>query len=164
MYETLYRKLKGDQPPFHQKVLRMNYAIPLGQVYQAAMHCLEAVHADEMLFLAPDFLECSQWVSRERVTAAKIQFYRAVFAVAVPMGQRYPGAWTGVFDAGEGWYLRLFAEDPEDVSQGEVMCGNFELYAPDEQLLQAKEAVAKTVEGHLLTEGAKGYLEEITEA
>lgn len=163
MYAAFYQKLKGDQPPFHQKVLRMNYEIPIGQIYQAVLRCFEAIGAEETLLFAPDFLECEVPVTQEAYSVPRDSFYQAVFAHVIPMGQRYPGARTGVFDQTGDWYLRLYAEDPEDVSQGAFLCGNFELYASDEMLQRAEQAVKKTVEGHLITEGAKTYLEEIME-
>ncbi len=163
MYLALYQKLKRDQPPFHQKVLRMNYEIPVGQVYQAASRCFQAVGARGTLLLAPDFLECEIPVTQELFSVSREHFYQAVFAHVIPMGQRYPGARTGVFDGSGAWYLRLYAEDPADVSRGSFLCGNFELYAPDEALKAAEQFIGKTVEGHLITEGAKKYLEEIME-
>lgn len=164
MYDTMYEKVKNDQSPFHQKVLRLNYHIPIGEVYKAITRCFQAVKAEETLIFAPDFLECVIPVTEEAYTVARDSFYQAMFSHVVPMGQKYPGARTGVFDQTENWYLRIFAEDLEDVSEGEFLCGNFELYAPDELLEAAEQAVAKTVEGHLLKEGAKKYIEEITEA
>ncbi len=164
MYHTMYEKLKGDFSPFHQKVLRLNYHIPIGEVYKAINQCFRAVKAEEELIFAPDFLECAIPVTEEAYTVPRDTFFQAMFSHVVPMGQKYPGARTGVFDQTEGWYLRLFAEDVDDVSEGEFLCGNFELYAPDELLEAAEQAVAKTVEGHLLKEGAKKYIEEITEA
>lgn len=164
MYHTMYQKVKNDQSPFHQKVLRLNYSIPIGDVYKAICRCFTAIKAEEELIFAPDFLECAIPVTEEAYTVPRDTFFQAMFSHVVPMGQRYPGARTGVFDRSENWYLRLYAEDLEDVSAGEFLCGNFELYAPDELLDAAFSELEKTVEGHLLKEGAKKYIEEITEA
>lgn len=164
MYQELFQKLRENQPPFHQKVLRLNYNVPIGQVYKAVCCCFEAVGAEETLIFAPDFLECEIPVTEEAYTVSRSSFFQAVFSHVVPMSRRYPGAGTGVFDQSGNWYLRLLTEDLEDVSPGDFLCGNFELYAPDEALQAAKRSVAETVEGHLLVEGAKKYIEEITEA
>lgn len=164
MYRTMYQKAKEDLPPFHQKVLHFNYPIPIGEIYQAICCCFEAVGAEQELIVSPDFLECDIPVTNEADTVPREHFYQAVFSHVIPMGKKYPGAGTGVFDRSENWYLRLFSEDLEDVGTGEFLCGNFELYASDSVLQAAAQAVSKKIEGHLLTEGAKKYIAEITEA
>ena len=164
MYYSMYEKVRNDQSPFHQKVLRLNYHIPIGDIYKAITLCFRSVDAEEELMFAPDFLECAIPVTEEGYTVPRDTFFQAMFSHVLPMGKRYPGARTGVFDKSGTWYLRLFAEDVDDVSEGEFLCGNFELYAPDDVLEKAEQAVAKITQGHLLKEGAKKYIEEITEA
>ena len=90
-------------------------------------------------------------------------FFDAIFQYALPVGLKYPGAKTGIFDKSLKWYIRLFIDDPDNVKEGEFLTGNFEFYTSDNFIEKAKTGVESRIEGHLISEGAKKYLEQIGE-
>ena len=49
------------------------------------------------------------------------------------------------------------------VKEGEFLTANFEFYTSDNFIGKAKEGVEKRIEGHLIVEGAKKYLEQVGE-
>ena len=163
MNRIIYEKIVQNVAPFHQKVLRLNYDIPLGELFSLIRIYLKAVGADSLLYTTPDFLECGIRFSEEVKVFDRDSFVKGVLSYATPMGARYPGAKTGVFDKNQKWYLRLFVDDPENVSGDEFLSGNCELYAQDARLAVARQEAEQKINGHFLLEGAKKYIELIEE-
>ena len=163
MNRIIYEKIVQNVAPFHQKVLRLNYDIPLGELFSLIRIYLKAVGADSLLYTTPDFLECGIRFSEEVRVFDRDSFFKGVLSYATPMGARYPGAKTGVFDKNQKWYLRLFVDDPENVSGDEFLSGNCELYAQDAWLAVVRQEAEQKINGHFLLEGAKKYIELIEE-
>ncbi len=163
MNKIIRDKIMLDEEPFHQKMLRMNYDIPLGEVYKCIKMCFDAVGANDDIYVTPDIYEYSSECVSEIKTFDKATFFDAIFQYALPLGLKYPGARTGIFDKTLKWYIRLFIDDPANVAEGEFLTANFEFYTSDNYIDKAKESIEKRIEGHLIAEGAKKYLEQIGE-
>ncbi len=163
MIKKIRDRIVLDTEPFHQKMLRMNYDIPLGEVYKCIKLCFDAVGADENIYVSPDIYEYSEACVDEIKVFDRDSFFEGIFQYALPMGLRYPGAKTGIFDRSLKWYIRLFVEQPENVKEGEKLPANFEFYTSDSFIGSAQEKIQNTIEGHLISEGAKKYLEQIGE-
>ena len=163
MNKLIRDKIMLDEEPFHQKMLRMNYDIPLGEVYKCIKICFDAVSADENIYVTPDIYEYSSDCLSEIKVFDRDTFFDAIFQYALPIGLQYPGAKTGIFDKTLKWYIRLFIDEPDNVKEGEFLTANFEFYTSDNFIGKAKEGVEKRIEGHLIVEGAKKYLEQVGE-
>ena len=163
MNKLIRTKIMLDEEPFHQKMLRMNYDIPLGETYKCIKICFDAVGADENIYSTPDIYEYSSDCIDEIKVFDRDTFFDAVFMYALPIALKYPGAKTGIFDKSLKWYIRLFVDDPENVSGDDLLSANFELYTSDNYIEAAKSKIERQIEGHLILEGAKKYLEQIGE-
>ncbi len=163
MNKLIRTKIMLDEEPFHQKMLRMNYDIPLGETYKCIKICFDAVGADENIYCTPDIYEYSSDCIDEIKVFDRDTFFDAVFMYALPIALKYPGAKTGIFDKSLKWYIRLFVDDPENVSGDDLLSANFELYTSDNYIEAAKSKIERQIEGHLILEGAKKYLEQIGE-
>lgn len=163
MNPIIYRKIMEGVPPFHQKMLRMNYDIDLGEVMTALRLIFPAIGAEELLYTTPDRWECDQPLCEEVKVFSRDTFFQAVLTYAAPMPLRFVGGKTGIFDQTFSWYLRLFADDPANVAPDELLCGNFELYTDDTRLQAAYDALHKKISGHLIVDGAGKYLAELRE-
>ncbi|MBC7765490.1 MAG: hypothetical protein H7Y41_03310 [Hyphomonadaceae bacterium] len=157
MYDKAYLRLLGQQIPFHQKVLRFNYDLPLSVLCEVLGRILNRLPITQLLW-ARDLWEFEGRTVREAqpitidTLTHKALLYEAVTSLE--------DAHFAVFDQAMGWYMRIHVERHENLGVDEQENGNLLLFCCDEWIAPIQKALCD-IEGHLILEGAKKFLEEM---
>ena len=156
MYNDISEKIKEGVFPFHQKVLRFNYDIPVESLKRALEIVFE--HFDsQQLCIASDFFE----YSNQTVLSYQMMPLKDFYNRLETCGLKDEMVKTGVFDPNISYYIRLYIENEKEISQGLLQSGNFELYTKDNDIQVIYDKIHEEIPAHLLLDGAKKYLDEI---
>lgn len=156
MNQKMFALWVNCKPPFHQKVVRCNYEIPEPMLKK----CVELSLKDASeLFCCDDYLEISYQVEESARCISK----QELLARFTELVQKPRGTALGIFDESHSFYLRVFLAPKEEFLPREEACGEFELFGGEERMRQVHRTFCDTVDAHFIIEGAKTYLDEISE-
>ncbi|WHH59028.1 hypothetical protein [Petroclostridium sp. X23] len=166
MYDKVYERVLRSMTPFHNKVLRFNYDLPLehlGKALKTVMIKIEKCFCSQVVYKAQDRLEYDGRAVREHEEIKLSDLY-AIFEDEQRLyllGNEYEWMKVGLFGEELDWYLRIFIEDDNNLGESELRTGNMEIYVCDEVMQLILKDVEGLQMGHILLEGAKKYIEEI---
>ena len=156
MNKEIFTLWVNCKPPFHQKVVRSNYEIPEPLLKK----CVELVLEDTSeLVYCDDFLE----ISYQTLSTANSISKQALLDRFTELVQKPRGTAVRIFDKSHSFYLRIILAPKEEFGTDEMFYGGFELYGEEEQMQQVYNVFCKEINAHFILEGAKKYLDEISE-
>lgn len=150
--------------PFHNKVLRFNYDLPLEQLSSdltTILLIIQRIYPGDEVLKTEDRQEWDQMLTKhcEKMSFEGLLEVTRDTEKLYHFGYESPWIRVGLFNNKMDWYLRLFLEKDEHLSKGERRCGNLELYAAEDVILSAQKALEGCL-GHLIAESARKYVEE----
>lgn len=156
MNQKIFSLWVNCKPPFHQKVVRSNYEIPESLLKK----CVEIALEDRAaLQCCDDYLE----VSYQVVGSAQSISKQDLLTHFIQLAQKPRGTALGIFDESLSFYLRVFLAPKEEFAPGAEACGGFEFFGGEERMRQVHRIFCNTIDAHFIIEGAKTYLDEISE-
>lgn len=161
MYNKVFKRYISYNVPFHQKVLRFNYDVPLDSVIKAVKIILLSVSSGE-IFVCRDNLEYS---TETLDFAEKLQKQELLHRIENNIWEfkaENSMVKTAFFDKEITFYLRLFIDDKGNKSHNEEYSGNIMLFTSDSAIFPICEKISKEISAHILLDGAKNYLDEIS--
>lgn len=144
------------KPPFHQKVVRTNYEIP--EPYLKKCVDLALKNVSELL-CCDDYLEVSYQTLETTLSISKSEFFMRFTELV----QKPRGVTLGLFDETRSFYMRVYLAPREEFRQNEPYCGGLELFGEEAAMRRIYHTLCNEIDAHFILEGAKKYLEEISE-
>jgi len=155
MYFKLYERFICGRTPFHNRMLRSNYALPEDVLYGVIGLCLGELLGDgEKLLFCGDGVEDGRVGERNAVSVDRGEAEKML----VPSGD---GLAAGFFNEEMSFYIRASLEPEQDVAPGEIRGGEFELYCGDAAVDRLYGEITARWDGFFIVESAKKHLEEI---
>jgi len=166
MYDKVYERLFRNISPFHNKVLRYNYDLPLkdlSEIIGIMTDFIVLKYHTEIIYASPDRLEYDGRSSRE-CRKLSLNEFKEILADTNKLYQfanEHEWMKLGLFDEKLEWYMRVFVENDMNIGPFEPRVGNVELYTNDHLMERIASCLENIPVGHMLIEGAKKYIEEI---
>ncbi|MBZ4647581.1 MAG: hypothetical protein JG777_3070 [Clostridia bacterium] len=166
MYDKVYGRLLRCMSPFHHKVLRFNYDLPLEQLKEILKTIVEIIDQSynlDIICKSQDRLEYDGRACKgyKELTLSELKTIFDNEQLLYNFGNEHAWMKVGLFSEKLDWYLRIFIEDEKNLSRLEPKIGNVEVYACDDVIAKIAKQLEDQTVGHMLIEGAKKYIEEI---
>lgn len=155
MYIKAYEKLMQYKVPFHQKVLRLNYDIPLDMLQNLIDIIYEYLPKDKIYTCLDYFEESNQLVLNNEISSVSKIDNLNDCRTGNSMIK------TAFFNKNLDYYMRVLVNNSDELSTNELLSGNIELYVKEDIIMKIYNRAKSCINAHILIEGAKNFLDEI---
>ncbi|MDK2798499.1 MAG: hypothetical protein PWP27_79 [Clostridiales bacterium] len=166
MYTRVYERLIKNSIPFHQKVLRYHYNLPLENLKQVLTLIIEVIsqnYSIDVVYKTKDRLEYDGrlYATSKKLPLSQLCAILGDEQLLYNFGKQNGWVKVGLFNNDIDWYLRIFIENECNLSSGEPRIENIELFTNEQLLSKIMNKLMGQSVGHIIIEGAKKYIEEI---